>query len=201
MKFIKKEKTLKSWLKPMKRLNKTKPLKTKAVAKAIVLVFALLAASTAIFHHFYVINLTESWPLGVYKKTKPTFQSGEMVLFCPPENEATGIAYERQYLKGGLCENGYGYMIKKIAGAPGDFVTVGKSGVFVNGQKIDKSQPREKDGLGRPMPSLTMDEYKLAEHEFFVVSDYNEKSFDSRYMGFIDKRSIKAGLLPVWIEF
>jgi len=170
----------------------------------LILIFSFmgLVVAVSVIRAFYVLNITDSLPFGLYAKTKPTFQADELVLFCPPLTEAINLAFDRLYIwGGGVCDGNHSPLIKKIVGKPGDKVSIGEDGIFINGRFIRNSKQKKYDGAGRAMPRLEVESYVLQEGEFIVASDYNPYSFDSRYMGSITQSSIKAGLRPVWVKF
>ena len=58
------------------------------------------------------INTSGSIPYGIYKTTDRSLKKGDFVLFCPPPEPVFSMARDRDYLAGGLCPGGYGYMME-----------------------------------------------------------------------------------------
>ncbi|HIF6147826.1 TPA: hypothetical protein ACX3IV_004917, partial [Vibrio parahaemolyticus] len=55
----------------------------------------------------YRINLTHSYPLGLYQLSKTNqYQQGDLVAFCPPPSAVIEQALKREYLKYGTCKSG-----------------------------------------------------------------------------------------------
>lgn len=143
-------------------------------------------------------NTTKSLPLGLYWVVDRPIERQAYVRFCPPSEGAFALAMERGYLsegKGG-CPHGSA-MIKRVAGVVGDNVEAGDAAVFLNGKPLPKSRFREADGLGRPMPRPENGKWQLGASELWVMSDTNDRSFDSRYFGPIDRAWVKEVITPV----
>jgi len=119
------------------------------------------------------------------------------VRFCPPREGAFAVAMERGYLSGsGACPVG-SPMIKRVAGVAGDSVDTAESGVSINGHRLPLSAFRPTDGLGQPMPQPARGERRLQDSELWVMSDTNDRSFDSRYFGPIDRAWVREVIVPV----
>lgn len=134
-----------------------------------------------------VINETPSLPLGLYRKVphRPV-EKGCFVLFELPGTETLGRPYAR------------GRLIKQVAAASGDRVTVCAAGVFVNGSRLENSAPVERDVYGQPLPRLALQDLALGPGELLVMSNHHPRSFDGRYFGPIQRGQILAVLVPVW---
>ncbi len=143
------------------------------------------------------LNMTESYPLGIYRMTNEPIGKGSLVIFCPADNEVFRQARERGYIGAGFCPGGYGYMIKKILAAENDKVEISAVGVSVNGTLLPNSQPMKQDTAGKPLPHIRL-KTTLNAHSVLLMSDYNPKSFDARYFGLMDKGNIISALRPVW---
>lgn len=143
------------------------------------------------------VNTTGSYPPGLYWLTGEEPRKGALVIACPPDVEAVAEGFRRGYIGAGFCPGGYGYVIKKIVGLPGDRVTVTGQGVSVNGEAIPNSTLREADSMGNPLP-LREAAYTLGTAQVLLMSDYSPKSFDGRYFGPIEQTGIKGVLRPVF---
>lgn len=72
--------------------------------------------------------------------------------------------------------------IKRIAGEPGDRITIKNNNVYVNNTDI-----------GDPSEAIVNDNYiTLKDHEYFVLGDNLDNSIDSRDYGPIKKEQIKG---------
>ena len=166
----------------------------KASLLLLVLTFALLAVGTATGAR---LNVTRSLPPGLYWVVDRPIERDAYVRFCPPDKGAFALAMERGYLSdNGACPGG-SPMIKRVAGVAGDSVEAAEAGVTINGQRLPLSAFRRTDGLGRPMPQPSRGERRLRDSELWVMSDTNDRSFDSRYFGPIDRAWVKEVLVPV----
>jgi conjugative transfer signal peptidase TraF len=142
------------------------------------------------------VNTTGSYPKGLYWMTGEAAHKGALVIACPPNVEAVAEGFRRGYIGVGFCPGGYGYVIKKIVGLPGDQVTITGQGVSVNGDAIPNSAPRQFDAAGNPLP-FRETAYTLGTAQVLLMSDYNQKSFDGRYFGPIEQTGIKGVLRSV----
>ena len=79
------------------------------------------------------------------------------------------------------------WLIKEVAGVSGDLFCVSQQGdCSVNGEWMGKT--KAKDTAGKPIPRVVGCQ-KLGPNEW-VVLGYGDRSFDSRYFGTIQSRSI-----------
>jgi conjugative transfer signal peptidase TraF len=142
------------------------------------------------------VNTTGSYPPGLYWLTGEAAQKGALVIACPPDVEAVAEGFRRGYIGAGFCPGGYGYVIKKIVGLPGDRITITGQGVSVNGEAIPNSTPRRTDTEGKPLP-FRETAYTLVTAQVLLMSDYSPKSFDGRYFGPVEQTGIKGVLRPM----
>jgi len=143
------------------------------------------------------VNTTKSIALGLYWTSDRPMQKGEYVLLCPPPVGVIEEARRRGYLATGFCPGGYGYMMKRILAAGGDSVTMGASGVRVNGLLLPHSAPLPADLAGRPMPRFRADRYVLGAAEVLLLSDVSSTSFDGRYFGPVGRTQVRTVIVPV----
>jgi conjugative transfer signal peptidase TraF len=158
---------------------------------ALVAVCALLGAAGA------RVNTSKSIRLGVYWTSDRPVQKGEYVLLCPPQIGVIEEARRRGYLAAGFCPGGYGYLMKQVAAAEGDLVTVADDGVRVNGRLLPFSAPLAKDAAGRPLPRYQASRYVLGASEVLLMSDVSPTSFDGRYFGPTGRAQIRSVIVPV----
>ena len=148
--------------------------------------FAIVAVPFAMMSIFgLILNTTASVPLGLYRKVGAPIQRGSYVLFRLP----TPVTAGRPYAEGQL--------IKKVAAMEGDVVSIERTGVTVNGARQPNSVPLPIDVNGRALPSLSIEHYRLGPGELLVMSSFNPRSFDSRYFGMVQQRSVLSVLVPV----
>jgi conjugative transfer signal peptidase TraF len=173
----------------LEKLNLTRCLLTATIAA-----FATAALAGLLGARF---NTTGSYPPGLYWMTGEAAHKGALVIACPPNVDAVAEGFRRGYIGAGFCPGGYGYVIKKIVGLPGDQVTINGQGVSVNGEAIPNSAPRQTDTEGKPLP-FRRTAYTLGTAQVLLMSDYSPKSFDGRYFGPVEQTGIKGVLRPVF---
>ena len=146
----------------------------------------------------YRINLTPSYPVGVYKIIEGEIAHGDFVIACPFPSALTVYARDKGYLFYGTCPGAYSTLLKQVMATPGDIVsrTQGHS-LVVNGRTIPNSQfiHFAPHGLDLPLPPVG----KVPKNEFWLLSDYRSDSFDSRYLGTFHRQNIVSKVVPVWI--
>jgi conjugative transfer signal peptidase TraF len=159
---------------------------------------ALLAALTGLYQAGYRYNSTPSYPIGIYKVDAADLevQRGRLILICPPDTKFFRKANAKGYVAKGFCPNGYEPLIKKIAGVPGDHIVV-DGFVFINGKKQPKSKVYNIDPQGYKLVHTPKKEYHLGNDQIFLLSDFNDKSFDSRYFGPVSANLIQGTITPV----
>lgn len=144
----------------------------------------------------FILNLTESMPVGLYSpiqysRAKP----GDIVVFCPPEREPFVTAVRRGYLSrsNGACA--ITPLMKIVAAGPGDRAVISRSGIIVNGKPIPGTEQYPNDPSGRPLPRYKFDGV-LKKSEYFVTTP-QKMSFDSRYFGKINENQIITKVKPI----
>ena len=145
------------------------------------------------------LNITKSYPPGLYFMTNDTIKKGSLVIFCPTDTPAFREARARGYIGAGFCPGGYGYMIKKMLAEKGDHVVISANGVTVNGKVLPNSKPMNTDLEGRALHHFEADIDALDEHDVLLMSDYSAKSFDARYFGVVDRSSVMSSIEPMWV--
>lgn len=159
-------------------------------------VVLIAGASTYFFTSGYRLNMTASYPIGIYKVDEnKTIARGEMILFCPPPKGSILAAAKRGYIAAGICPGNITPLQKKVVALEGDTIRTTRAGVFVNGQLQKKSTIYRNDHAGNPLPM-----YKggiVSEGEIFVMSDYDDRSFDSRYFGTVPAENVIGHTTPV----
>ena len=143
----------------------------------------------------YRINLTPSYPLGLWRIEQlgrdPAV--GDLVFICLPATPAFMTAFERGYIRRGLCPGWLSPLIKTIAAVHGQRVDIGSS-VSIDGTPLRHSEIRTADGEGRalcPWQGGTVPPGHL-----YVHSDFSG-SYDSRYFGPISGAGLLGAARPV----
>ena len=87
--------------------------------------------------------------------------------------------------------------LKKVVGVSGDNISVTFSGVYINKEKIINSEPLKRI-LSDEIFINYEKNFKLKKDEYFLMSDYNPMSYDSRYFGVIKKSDINTVVVPFY---
>jgi signal peptidase I len=109
-------------------------------------------------------------------------QRGDIIVFEFPEDRDKPFFQRRDF-------------IKRVIGTPGDSVEVRNKQVFVNGEPYLIPQEVHKEPTVIPpeaAPRDFMPPVKVPPGQFFVMGDNRDRSFDSRFWGFVDKAEIKG---------
>lgn len=145
------------------------------------------------------INFSKSYPIGIYQtfhKTK--IEQGDFVILCPPNSPLMQAALKRRYLLPGSCDGGFYPLLKKVVALEGDVVEINDT-VYIDNKEIPNSRLLSYDANHNPLPSLKNTRRKLLKSEIFVMSDYYEKSFDSRYFGEVNEACVLKHIQPLYI--
>ena len=109
-------------------------------------------------------------------------ERGDVIVFEFPEDEGKNFFQRRDF-------------IKRIVGLPGDTVEVLDKKVLVNGepyqipQEIHKENNIVAPGFG---PRDFMPAIEVPEGHYFVMGDNRDRSYDSRFWGFVEESKIKG---------
>jgi type IV secretory pathway protease TraF len=101
-----------------------------------------------------------------------------------------GLAEARGYLRKGVL------LIKPVVASAGDTVCRHRALVTINGRIVARA--RALDAAGRPLPAWSGC-FKLGSSDIFVLSA-DPDSFDSRYVGPIDRADVVGFALPIWVR-
>lgn len=148
-------------------------------------------------HYYFEINKSKSLPQGIYHISNETIKRNDIVVFCPPQNEFLEFAKNQGYW-GNLklaCNNKTPKYMKKIVGIPYDNITVSLTGVYVNNHKIKNSEPYKKILSDKIFKNYSKS-ITLKDNEYFLMSDYSNLSFDSRYFGIVKESDILYKVIP-----
>ena len=142
------------------------------------------------------VNLTPSYPLGLWRirALDRGVDVGDRIFICPPLTAKFEQAFERGYLRPGLCPGWRSPLIKTVVALPGQRIEVGTS-VTIDGRPLPKSQLQPADGAGRPLSPFPGG---IVPAGFVIVHSPFRGSYDSRYFGPIPTAGVLGLALPVW---
>ncbi len=148
------------------------------------------------------INRTNSLPRGIYWVVSKSPERGDIVTFWPSDRAEMRLARERGYIPHGVYNQnngvGYGLLMKRYLGLPGDVVSVTDAGIIINGVPIPNTKPLTHDNISDPLPHFRISNCTLKENEALFVSNHLPRSYDARYFGVQETRQIVEVLVPVW---
>ena len=160
---------------------------------------SLILSFTTIYQLGYRINLSESYPRGIYKTIpKQTIEYGDLVMFCPQDSPTMQEALKRKYILRGQCRGGFYPLLKKVVALEGDAVKISDH-VYINGNKQKKSRLYKKDPKGNLLPRSKENNITIATGYMFLLSDYHELSFDSRYIGTVEMNRTISLMKPSYL--
>jgi conjugative transfer signal peptidase TraF len=136
-----------------------------------------------------VWNASPSVPIGLYRLTSRPSQTAALAVIRLPEPLRV-LAEARGYLRKGAL------LIKPVVAGAGDTVCRHGPLVTINGRIAARA--RTSDAAGRSLP-VWSGCFKLGASDIFVLSA-DPDSFDSRYMGPIDRVDVVGFALPIWVR-
>lgn len=168
---------------------------------AILSPIACVAIATFWLHAAgYRLNLSSSIPWGIYRVSDTPIVRGDVVEYCPPNQEIFQMAKARGYLLSGFsCPNFYLPIFKPIAAVAGDEIIINQGGVWVNGIWLSNSKPSFTDAKGRALNLQNIPKSKIPTGQILLVSSYSARSFDGRYFGLVRATDVRAKLLPLYV--
>jgi conjugative transfer signal peptidase TraF len=141
------------------------------------------------------LNLTPSEPLGIWR-IEPIGRApnvGDLVFICPAPTPQFEEAWQRGYLRRGLCAGGFAPLIKTVAALPGQRIAIGAT-VEIDGAVLDASRVRKDDGQGRPI--IPFSGGIVPPGHLFLHSSF-ASSYDSRYFGPIPDSGLLGLARPI----
>lgn len=106
-------------------------------------------------------------------------ERGDIVLFHSPKNDGT-------------------LWVKRIIGLPGELVESKKGMVFVNGEILKESYVEEAYTKG--ISQALNKKHTVSTHHYYVLGDNRDNSMDSRLIGTINKQSIVAKVVSIYLS-
>ena len=134
-------------------------------------------------------NASPSVPIGLYRLTSRPSRKVALAVIRLPEPLRI-LAETRGYLRNGVL------LIKPVVAGAGDTVCRHGALLTINGRIAARA--RILDAAGRPLPAWSGC-FKLGASDIFVLSA-DPDSFDSRYMGPIDRADVLGFALPIWVR-
>ena len=111
-------------------------------------------------------------------------QRGDIIVFVFPEDPSKDF-------------------IKRVIGLPGDTVEVRRKGVYVNGEPLEEPYTRFADGRNADGLVRTRDDMppvRVPEGKLFVMGDNRDRSYDSRFWGFVDMDAVIGKALFIYFS-
>ncbi|MGI4795753.1 MAG: conjugative transfer signal peptidase TraF [Janthinobacterium lividum] len=165
------------------------------VAAVSALGMATLATMAAASSLGFVVNVTSSFPRGLYRPTWQPARVGDLVTFCPPLRVANE-AIARGYIEPGRCPAGSVPLVKRLVATAGDSYAIRPDGVWVRGRRIANSTPIARDARGLSLP-MRREAGVLRQGTILLMSDYSPVSFDGRYFGPTEQSGIRNAVRPL----
>jgi conjugative transfer signal peptidase TraF len=134
-------------------------------------------------------NASPSVSIGLYRLTSRPSQTAALAVIRLPEPLRI-LAETRGYLRKSAL------LIKPVAAGAGDTVCRHGALVTVNGRIVARASTL--DAAGRSLP-VWSGCFRLGASDIFVLSA-DPGSFDSRYMGPIDRAHVMGFALPIWVR-
>jgi conjugative transfer signal peptidase TraF len=161
-------------------------------------VMATLSSVLLIGGHYFVPvtprlvwNATASTPTGLYAlQATGRLRAMQLVAVRPPEPIASFLS-EAGFLPNGVL------LLKHVLALPEQ--TVCRAGAVVSIDGVDVGEAKDRDRLGRPLPSLTGCR-TLRPDEVFLMNPTVQDSLDGRYFGPFPVTSIVARAVPIWTD-
>lgn len=152
-----------------------------AIRYAGIAVAVLAMIAVAAWIGGYRINTTPSYPLGLWRieALGRSAAAGDHVFICPPLTPVFARAFERGYIRRGLCPGGLSPLIKTVVATAGQRVDIGGH-VSIEGRPLAHSEVHRSDGEGRALSAWRGGTVPAG--YLYLHSDF-AGSFDSRYFG------------------
>lgn len=142
------------------------------------------------FEFNYYVNLTNSAPIGLYKKVNSqNYSKGDLVVFELPE-EIKQQLQDRLWYKNTT-------LLKSIEGLTGDSYYAKDNVYFVN--DIPCGTIAVADMQGKNLPHIQEGKHIVRKDHFLATSLHQKNAFDSRYYGDISFDNIKSKVIPYLI--
>ncbi|MBT1159386.1 conjugative transfer signal peptidase TraF [Aminobacter anthyllidis] len=147
----------------------------------------------------YRVNLTSSAAIGLWRieAMERPVSIGDVVFICLPAAGVFKDAFDRGYLRRGLCPGGLAPLLKTIVAVPGQRVRIGED-VIIDGRPLAASRIRHKDGQGR---AITAFGGGTVPPGYLFLHSSMANSYDSRYFGPIPAAGLLGRASPIITTF
>jgi conjugative transfer signal peptidase TraF len=157
-------------------------------ALAVALLALVASIEQSLVHRRFILNLTNSLPLGLYlRRAHSSYPRGALIAFPVPAQVAS-LVNERHYLPP------HGVLLKRVAAIAGDEACLREGSLTVNGRELGASL--REDLTGRPLPQASFCGV-LQNGTLLVVGD-SARSFDSRHFGLVDEQTVLGAVQLIW---
>nr|WP_280173738.1 conjugative transfer signal peptidase TraF [Moritella viscosa] len=166
------------------------------------MMIALFSLSFTVYINGYRLNTSTSFPPGIYviDAVKDVYQTQDLILFCPPNNNSVKTALARGYISQGRCKSQTTPMIKRVAAIYGDKVTLSDT-ISINNHELTNTTIKYQDSLKRSLIPFSLNgksQFTVPYQQVFVYSDHApSNSFDSRYFGPVPTNNIHGTVKSV----
>ena len=143
--------------------------------KFILVVFVLM------FLMVYVVSITQV----VGNSMSPTLENGEVLILNKAKYRFSEVK------RGDIIAFTYEdtkYLIKRVIGLPGDYVSIKDNKVYINGKYYKENYLKDIDTPNFELTNLGYT--KVPENMYFVLGDNRDNSLDSRKIGLVNKTDI-----------
>lgn len=154
-------------------------LKNKKAMKTIGIILGITALALISINKFRV-NFSNSEPLGLYYTTNTrNLEKGDRVVIDHNKFEINGIKKEKVFFKPND-------VLKSIRGVEGDVITVKNNEIYVNDENFGKIL-----AVGNIEPYFKEGDKIIVPKDKYILLGRSILSYDSRYLGFFDKKDFK----------
>ncbi len=143
------------------------------------------------------LNLTPSAPTGLWLTVglPAELHREMMVSVCPPPSSAVERLLKHGFLERGNCAAGSLPLLKPVAAIAGDQVEIRPgSNIRVNGDELLNTAPIS------DLSSVRPGTHTVEAGTIWLLSTYNDHSFDSRYYGAVPIANVRAQAVPLWVH-
>lgn len=152
----------------------------------ITIIFLIIAVYA---YQNYIINLSLSEPLGIYKiiRKNKEISRGDLVAVCLSK-DWQDYGLQRNYLLPSIRCHGSAPLIKTVIAVPNDNVTLNENNIIVN-NKIYSYKTLKFDSKGKPLKIFPRGIYRNSAG-YWLIGTNSSKSWDSRYWGSVNESQV-----------
>lgn len=170
----------------------------------VIIPIVILASLYFYLQRHYLINTTDSMPIGLYEKYPiKNIDIGNVVSVCLDDKKAD-LAIKHHIISfNHQCANGSQMLIKEVIAIPNDDVELTKNKIKDHHGLVTYNYPAPRFSFAPTThkPVLTfIDTGKYKSTGYWLYGRYDStNSWDSRYFGEVSKQNIINILKPIWI--